>query len=122
MGRFTVLSFICYKNGTIIGLVFISNIKFIDGYKVAGNFGILVKREFRGQGVGKNLVKKVIKLCKAEEIQKIYLTIMANNKTAIDFYKKLGFEIKERHEKREKWKGRYYPDYTMILDVKNYKS
>lgn len=120
--RYTVLSFICYEHGTIIGLAFISNLKFIDGYKVAGNFGIVVRQEFRGQGVGKNLIKKIIKLCRANGIQKIYLTVMAHNKPAINFYRKLGFEIKELHEKREKWEGKYYPDYTMVMDIKNYRT
>lgn len=117
--RYSILSFISHENRIITGLVFISNIKFINGYKVAGNFGIVVRREFRGQGLGKKMATKIIELCKNEGIQKIHLTVMAHNKSAINFYKKLGFEIKERHEKREKWKDQYYPDYSMNLDIRN---
>lgn len=99
------------------GLAFISKIEITDGRKVAGNFGIVIRREFRSQGLGKKLATKIIEFCKNERIQKIHLTVMAHNKPALNFYKKLGFKIKKRHEKREKWKNKYYSDYDMTLNL-----
>lgn len=112
INRFSVISLVAEHEGSIKGFVFISNIK---ERKVAKNFGILVGRHWQGRGIGRNLADAMIDICKKEGIDEVHLTVMAKNESAISFYKKLGFEVTEYHEKREKWGGKFYPDYSMVF-------
>jgi RimJ/RimL family protein N-acetyltransferase len=113
--RYTVLSLVA-DNGGPAGFVFVSNIRNLNNQRMAGNFGIFVKKEFRGSGIGNKLAHEMIDLCNQNMIREIHLTVMAHNKRAISFYKKLGFKVIEYHEKREKWNDEYYPDYTMVRE------
>jgi len=110
--KLSVISLVAEHEGSIQGFVFISNIK---ERKVAKNFGIVVGRRWRGRGIGRNLADAMIDICKKEGINEIHLTVMAKNKSAISLYKKLGFEVTEYHEKRERWGGKFYPDYSMVF-------
>lgn len=55
---------------------------------------IVIAEKFKGKGYGKYFMKKFIKMSKEKGIDRIGLGTMAENKTAIKLYKKLGFEIK----------------------------
>ncbi|WP_168190021.1 GNAT family N-acetyltransferase [Caloramator sp. E03] len=55
------------------------------------NFGIV--QEFQGRGFGYYFLNEIIKSCKANGIEKLYLTVDSNNKKAINLYKKYGFEF-----------------------------
>jgi ribosomal-protein-alanine N-acetyltransferase len=46
----------------------------------------------RRQGIGTDLVNKMIKRIKKTGLSRIHLEVRMNNKTAIAFYKKIGFE------------------------------
>nr|KJB80689.1 hypothetical protein B456_013G110600 [Gossypium raimondii] len=50
---------------------------------------------YRGLGIGTRLLNHVLDLCLKQNIQEIYLHVQTNNDDAINFYKKLGFEITE---------------------------
>jgi RimJ/RimL family protein N-acetyltransferase len=79
---------------------------FIDG-KLAGNaqiekerwkashvgeFGISIRNEFRGLGLGKILAAEIIKLAKQElGISLVKLDVFGGNEVAMGLYKKLGF-------------------------------
>ena len=54
---------------------------------------IFVKKEFRGQGYGKKLVKYFMKISKEKGIEKMGLGVRVENENAIKLYKKLGFNI-----------------------------
>lgn len=68
---------------------FIILYKNIDYYELET---IVIKNEFRNQGIGTNLLNYFIKnYCKKEDI--IFLEVSVENKTAIKLYKKFDFEI-----------------------------
>lgn len=54
---------------------------------------LYVKPEFRGMGLGTQLINKVIQYAKEEGCHKLRWQVSAWNNRAMDFYKKLGAEI-----------------------------
>ncbi|XVE63535.1 hypothetical protein DITRI_Ditri07aG0027600 [Diplodiscus trichospermus] len=50
---------------------------------------------YRGLGIGTRLLNHVLDLCSKQNIPEIYLHVQTSNEDAINFYKKLGFEITE---------------------------
>ncbi|MCD6450272.1 MAG: GNAT family N-acetyltransferase [Thermotogaceae bacterium] len=73
----------------------------IGALKLAGNrrkrmshvaeLSIAVKKDFWGLGVGSILMKEAINWAKSHEIKRIELTVLDNNKRAINLYNKFGF-------------------------------
>lgn len=77
--------------------------------KHLATFGVVVLKEWRGKGVGLALMKAMIKGAKKGGIEKIKLSVNANNRTAISLYSKLGFVV-EGHFKKEIKVGKKYFD------------
>ena len=51
---------------------------------------IYVRPQFRGKGIGKKLLKKVIELAAEKNYGRVEWCVLNWNKTAIDFYKNMG--------------------------------
>ena len=82
-----------------------------------GSFGIAVKAGYRGVGLGKYLMSEIIMLAKKELNPKpeiIQLEVYANNKPAINLYKKMGFKICAKLPKQVQWKRKLIPLFVMI--------
>jgi RimJ/RimL family protein N-acetyltransferase len=56
-------------------------------------FGVCVLKDFWGYGIGRSLVKESVSWADSNEIRKINLQVLETNITAIELYKKFGFEI-----------------------------
>lgn len=54
--------------------------------------GIHVDKEYRGKGIGKKLIKEVIKSLKNYKINKLILYVKEDNIIALNLYKKMGFK------------------------------
>ena len=54
---------------------------------------LYVKEKYRGYGIGKKLLNKVIRIGKASNCKRIRWQVLEWNKPAIDFYKKLGANL-----------------------------
>lgn len=82
------------ENGvsTDIGTVFIKN---IDTDTLKGEYGIQIGEESaRGKGYGTEAAKQLLKIAFTElNLNRVYLTVLANNIGAIKSYKKAGFII-----------------------------
>ena len=63
-----------------------------------GSLGIGVLAPYRGQGVGKALMKTVLQKAKLKGLTRIELTVREHNLPAIALYKKLGFEQEGVHK------------------------
>lgn len=57
------------------------------------NIVISVLQHFSGRGVGTQLLIEVEHWALEREIHRLELTVMAHNKSAINLYKKMGFEV-----------------------------
>jgi GNAT superfamily N-acetyltransferase len=53
---------------------------------------LYVKREYRGKGIGKALLNKLIEVAKERNCGRVEWVVLDWNKSAIDFYRKLGAE------------------------------
>ena len=54
---------------------------------------LYVKRDFRGNGLGTKLIKKVIEKAKSDKCNKLRWQVSEWNQPAIDFYKNLGATV-----------------------------
>lgn len=57
-----------------------------------GLFDIIVKKEYRGNGYGKEIVETILNEASKQEIEKSYLCVVDNNTLAKNLYEKLGFK------------------------------
>jgi ribosomal protein S18 acetylase RimI-like enzyme len=58
---------------------------------------IYVDRPFKGNGIGKTFISKVIEIANASRAKYLWLGVWENNATAIHFYEKNGFEKFSKH-------------------------
>lgn len=56
---------------------------------------LIVKKEYRNQGVGQELLKYMITLCKEKGYRKITIGVDTDNKHALHIYQKAGFDVYE---------------------------
>jgi len=56
-----------------------------------GEIGIVVARDYWGQGIGKQLLNKVIDHAKSVGMEKLSLKVLDDNERAVALYEKLGF-------------------------------
>lgn len=66
---------------------------------------LIVKKEYRNKGIGQELLKYMINLCKEKGYQQITVGVDTDNKNALHIYKKYGFEI---YETATDEYGKYY--------------
>jgi len=80
-----------------------------------GRFGIIIKKGYRGIGLGTYLGEEIIKLAKKKLKPKIIsLGVFPNNKPAISLYKKLGFKKVARIPKQIQYKGKLINEFIML--------
>ena len=84
--------FFALEEKNVIGVAVINNRNFIDGF--------FINKEYRGKGLGAKLMDHVCsKVIKGSG--SIHVGVQSINESAIRFYKKYGFEIKEYVLKKE---------------------
>lgn len=82
-------------------------------------FRMYVSREYRGMGVGKQLIEKLIsKVQLIDTIEQINLTVITNNENARTLYEKFGFVTFGSEQNAIKWKGKYLSEDQMVLRLK----
>ncbi|MCC7405812.1 MAG: GNAT family N-acetyltransferase [Bdellovibrionales bacterium] len=73
-----------------------------------GGLGMGILPEFRGQGIGSQLLQKVIEHAKTFGLEKIELNVYTSNVSAVALYKKFGFEQEGLIRKYRKLDGQYF--------------
>ena len=77
-------------------------------------FGISVAADMQGRGVGRRLMSEMINLCDNWlRIERIELTVFADNPAAVALYKNFGFEIEGTGKKFALRNGEYVDAYYM---------
>jgi len=82
-----------------------------------GNFGIIIRKGYRGIGLGSYLMGEVIKLAKKKLKPKpkiLKLDVFPTNKPAIGLYKKYNFKKVASVPKQREYKGKLYDDMVML--------
>ena len=81
------------------------------GWKLMESFElhrIAVKRKERRRGVGRELLKELLKRCREEGVKEVFLEVREGNEPAVNLYRSLGFkEIGEREN--------YYGDENALI-------
>lgn len=83
-----------------------------------GNFGISIKKDYRGIGLGEYLMGEILKLAEKELDPKpkiIRLSVFANNKPAISLYRKYGFKKVAAIPKQMQYKGKLVSEVIMLF-------
>lgn len=80
-----------------------------------GFLGMGVKKEYRGQGIGKSLLERALNHSKSIGLEKIELTVYTDNKSAVGLYKKYGFTEVGTNKHFRKIGDKYFDAYLMEL-------
>jgi len=84
-------------------------------YSHCGTLGIGLLPEFRGQGIGRQLMRRTLDAAFAFGLTRIELTVREENTNAIALYKSLGFETEGLHRSAVCIEGEYENLYSMAL-------
>ena len=83
-----------------------------------GFLSIFLTKNYRGMGLGKEIMKILIKWGRDNKIiRKMSLAVFSSNKIAISLYKKIGFRIEGLCPKDLRINGRYYDSVLMYKFV-----
>jgi ribosomal protein S18 acetylase RimI-like enzyme len=83
-------------------------------------FRMYVSKDFRGQGIAKKLIEKLVERVKQiADIEQINLTVIANNDNAKKLYEKFGFITFGSESNAIKWKEKYFTEDQMALKLKS---
>ena len=85
------------KNGEIIGTIMAGN----DGRRWH-IYHLMVRNEYRKNGIGKKLLEKAENGLKKEGIRKIFLVVFKNNKSGNKFWENNGYKIRKDLNYRDK--------------------
>ena len=111
---------ICTINGEIVGISGVTRNQNSRRRALhTGIFGISIKKEFRGQGIGHELAKSVIDQAKMniDGMRIVTLTVYQPNKQAKQLYEKLGFKEYGYLPQGIWYKDSYIDEISMYLPV-----
>ncbi|WP_079477287.1 GNAT family N-acetyltransferase [Halobacillus salinus] len=108
------LAILAEYDGQVVGFL-----DFHNGRKIRnqhkGSFGMSVKEDFRGMGIGKALLEQLMKWAKAHNlIEKLSLEVFSKNKPAMALYEKAGFKEEGRQRKAIKYRNDSYDDLIIM--------
>lgn len=80
----------------------------------ANVWGVYVREDHRGQGLGKALMKALIeKVERQKSAEILLLTVVTDNHSAVRMYEQLGFKVYGTDARAMKVSGVYYDEYLM---------
>jgi RimJ/RimL family protein N-acetyltransferase len=84
-------------------------------YWHCGTLGVGLLPEFRGKGIGRELMRRTIDAAFAFGLTRIELSVREGNANAIALYKRLGFEVEGLHRNAVCIEGQYENLHSMAL-------
>src|SRR5262249_41868493 len=75
----------------VIGWASLNPFNVRDAYDHVADFSVYVEREWRGKGVGRRLLERLIELARAIGYHKLTLAALAHNKAGFALYSSAGF-------------------------------
>jgi L-amino acid N-acyltransferase YncA len=79
-------SVVAVADGQVVGLIHVEVSR--HGF---GDLGMLVRRDWRGRGVGSALLREAIEWARGAGLHKLCLEVFAHNEAAIALYRQCGF-------------------------------
>jgi ribosomal protein S18 acetylase RimI-like enzyme len=81
------------ENHSFVGYLFVGESRNLMIGKSSGYiYDIYVKKEFRGKGIGKQLIKKAEDYCRERGYTRLSLMVSARNQPALRLYESTGFQ------------------------------
>lgn len=105
-------------NNKVVGTTSIALMPDVQNH--VGSLGISILKDYRGIGLGKYLMKEILKLAKNKlkpRPKMIRLSVFSRNKIAILLYKKMGFKIVAKIPKQFNFNGKLLDEIIMILKL-----
>lgn len=82
--------------------------------RYSGHFGIAVRDDWQGKGIGTELIKACVDLADNRlDLTRLDLQVYVDNEPAISLYKKFGFEIEGTHRRFAFRNGEYVDAHVM---------
>ena len=79
-------------------------------------YGVYVKSSFRGKGVGRALMMKLLELARLQEgLEQVLLGVATSNQPALQLYRELGFAIYGTEPRALKMGSQYIDEHLMCL-------
>lgn len=91
------------------------------GFFVSAIYGIVIRDDFQGKGLGDILTSHILECGKKFRLNKVTLTVRATSEKAIELFKKYGFEIEGLHKRDDVWKNEVFDIYYMALHLNELK-
>jgi ribosomal protein S18 acetylase RimI-like enzyme len=107
--------FVVLSDGNVVGWCDVLRKTNRVVYLHCGTLGIGLLPEFRGQGIGRQLMQTTIEAAWQCGITRIELTVREHNANAIALYKSLGFEFEGLQRNAVRIDGQYQNVYAMAL-------
>jgi ribosomal protein S18 acetylase RimI-like enzyme len=86
------------KNHVFVGYLWVGEgNNMITGKNCGYVYDIFVRKEFRGNGIGKTLLEEAVSFCREKRYSRILLMVSANNEAAKRLYAKMGFQTEQIH-------------------------
>ncbi|NHC35032.1 GNAT family N-acetyltransferase [Scytonema millei] len=109
----------CYEKQELIGIIAFHQEERIKVRHKAYIRSMYVKQQYRGQGIGKLLLGKLIDIAKAiNEIEILLLDVVTNNMPAEQLYLSFGFQVYGIETMAYKFNDRYFDLKFMFLRIK----
>ena len=84
----------CKDNDEIIGIALMCNYNVISGKK-GWIEDVVVSSNYRGKGIGRQLMNKLLEVGKEKDLSEILLFTADHRTSAIHLYRDLGFQVKD---------------------------
>jgi RimJ/RimL family protein N-acetyltransferase len=110
----------CFIDGEMAGVADVHRVTNARKRKLhIGRFGLIIGKQFRGQGIGEELMRVTIgkAVSSMPGLKMIYLECFADNEPAQNLYKKVGFVEVGRVPGALYRQGEYVDEVIMILNV-----
>ena len=101
-------------NGEIVGWGSLNVFNPREAYRFVADFSVYVERTWRGRGVGRVLLEKLIELARAHGFHKMVLSAFPFNADGMALYEKLGFRTVSVYREQGRLDGKWVD--TIIME------
>jgi ribosomal protein S18 acetylase RimI-like enzyme len=109
-----IVSMVAEEDGHVVGTCSVNSLGPETEQSHIGELGILLRSEFRGRGVGEQLMRAAIDRCRGK-FEMIQLDVFADNDRAKHLYRRLGFETTGKVPRAVRRGERYIDVERMVL-------